>query len=916
MDFTVGKKQLKKRFDQQKSKENVTLKKTFDKTRKKLSCYVSASGGAYKFLQSYSEEKDIPNRKHEPEGFVYGYEEIPSLNPQDKIYFPLLYSFDKVSATAIEENSECAPFFFNFALRSIISYPIGDCDVYMLDSNVSGDFNLLSPICTELGDMDSEKNMFHYITSDAEMDKLLTELLNVMNRNIRSYVSRYPNLIAYNKQNPSMHEPYHFLFIRNIEETLQDKHQIDKLIKLAHAQNATKAGIYIFYTYDKQKLSEQIDSYFSETYRAITNLLSLSSLMTLPNRHYSDAELTLEPKADLKIAAKVINYVQTQKPPVTVMTFSSDIKNKLATGSLWNPPYKGQKFHLYVPVGYLNATTPKEIDFDFDNSSPHTFVGGKIGSGKTILLHNIILNGALRYSPDKLRFYLADMKGGVSFVKYKQLPHIAALCASSNRHYVESLLELFCNEIDRRASLMKCVGANKLDNYNEVAEKLNHEKLPYLFCIIDEFQELFTSNDTISNNSQKYIAKIHKIGRFEGIFLALCTQSAPSNISRGQVGVKLSLICNPQDSKALIGNEGAAYLRGKGRAIYNPSEAGESKYNQEFQVAYIDEMKELPQYVKQIHQIYLKQNNGQDKYDHLIYDDNDLSAKLSENPVFMHQEQQSSSLTPYIYLGVPAFYRKEHVKFYFHRDSQSNVAICGSDRPSAIRLAGLIALQFLYSYKNTGAMVYIADLQNQVEPTYGKLEFLSKKPEVKYTCAMGLKDMIGEVYQILNMRKGNPTNSIYKPEILLSLLDVKHDGNFAFGNFGNTRMGNFGGPTEKNSLTMLKELIDDGPNYGLHVLLYGYNYANLDFLQNLSNMEIKVALRGGDASKLIRNVGSLDLIDQYGQGFVKMPEYMGLKYTDQSGYGDPFLIYDTLGDEKLRGSEWDTLFTTLPNKQY
>ena len=47
-----------------------------------------------------------------------------------------------------------------------------------------------------------------------------------------------------------------------------------------------------------------------------------------------------------------------------------------------------------------------------------------------------------------------------------------------------------------------------------------------------------------------------------------------------------------------------------------------------------------------------------------------------------------------------------------------------------------------------------------------------------------------------------------------------------------------------------------------------------------------------------------------------MPEEMGLKYTDRDGYGDPFLVYDTLGDEKLRGTVWDTLFTNLPNKQF
>ena len=102
----------------------------------------------------------------------------------------------------------------------------------MIDSNVSGDFNLLSPICTELGDADSEKNMFHYITTDEDANKMLQELTEVMDRNIRNHVSKYPDLCSYNKDNPNIYEPYHFVFIKDITETLRDKRQIDKLTRL------------------------------------------------------------------------------------------------------------------------------------------------------------------------------------------------------------------------------------------------------------------------------------------------------------------------------------------------------------------------------------------------------------------------------------------------------------------------------------------------------------------------------------------------------------------------------------------------------------------------------------------------------------------------------------------------------------
>ena len=172
--------------------------------------------------------------------------------------------------------------------------------------------------------------------------------------------------------------------------------------------------------------------------------------------------------------------------------------------------------------------------------------------------------------------------------------------------------------------------------------------------------------------------------------------------------------------------------------------------------------------------------------------------------------------------------------------------------------------------------------------------------------------MLEEVYEILDTRKQSPANSVNEPEVLFAILDVKPEGTFSS---SNASMFSFSGTNEKTSMSMLRDLIEDGPNYGIHILVYSYNYANIDFLQNhslLNNMEIKIALRGGNSSKLLKNYGTQDIIDQYGKGFVKMPEEMGLKYTDGDDYGDPFLIYDTLGVEKLQGTIWDTLFTNLP----
>ena len=58
-------------------------------------------------LKSFSVEKAKASRDWEPEGFTYGYEPVPNLNNEEKIYFTLMYPFPEMRATAIEENDEC-----------------------------------------------------------------------------------------------------------------------------------------------------------------------------------------------------------------------------------------------------------------------------------------------------------------------------------------------------------------------------------------------------------------------------------------------------------------------------------------------------------------------------------------------------------------------------------------------------------------------------------------------------------------------------------------------------------------------------------------------------------------------------------------------------------------------------------------
>lgn len=921
MRFDKGINQLKLNLDKIKEEQIDEHNASFQNLKKDVEAYLDASGHSHVKLDDFSAEKNAPKRSSSPTGFLYGCETLQNYSMTDKIVFPHIYEFMKWPATAIESHSDHAYMLFNFALRAISSYSLSDSNVYLLDANTAGDFNILSEISTDVDDLDTKKNYFHYITTDKkDKETMLKELGKIMDSNIRNYCRYYTDLYTYNQHNEQMYKPFNFVFIRDIANVLTERSQIDELTELVNNGVAARAGIFIFYTYDKNILENAANSYYAESAKSLRRLIDMSHVFEPSSRYYESSELCVESKASIRVADEVIKYVKTAQPPIVVMSFKDEINNMLDSGNLWENSLDEEKGHLFVPIGFESAIQKKMMDISFKGTSPHIYVGGRTGSGKSILLHNFIINSALRYSPEQLRFYLADMKGGVSFVSYKKLPHIAALSVSSSRHYAESLLALFENEIEKRASIFRRNGVTSLEQYNEKAKKQGLPIMPYNCAIIDEFQSLFTETDDISREAQKLIENIHRIGRSQGVFLVLCTQKPPSNVDRSQVGIKLSLSCLSNDSIALIGNSGAARLKGIGRAIINISETGEEDSNQEFQTAFIDEEKELPVYVQKINEIWLKKNNGVDPMERLIYDDNELEVPVSTNKKIFEKGDVTYGMPVDIWLGAPAFYRKEHVKFQFHRDSQNNVAIIGNDRLSALRIAGMTIIQMMEAYRTTvGCKVYISDLQRRTEVTYGKLSFLANSSGiVHHGNNTNLKETINEVYGLLEHRKQNLLQSENDPEVLYVILDLKPDVTFSSARPSSI---SFGGPVEKSNLQKLQEIIIEGPNYGVHVMIYGYNFQNVSQLLNnlgdslLNNMmEVKIGLRGGNSNKMF-NFNTGEIVERKGLGFIRIPEEMGLFYKDGDNIGDPFRIYDVMGDEKLKDTAWETLFNNLPNKK-
>lgn len=201
--------------------------------------------------------------------------------------------------------------------------------------------------------------------------------------------------------------------------------------------------------------------------------------------------------------------------------------------SLRNTEFKSSATGLSVPVG---ERAGKGFNFRLDQvSHSHAFIIGQTGSGKSILMHDIILGACMRYAPEDLRLYLIDLKaGGTEFNDYQKLPHTkAALLSYSDRRIVLQILREVARELESRGELIRNASKVKFDDYNLAFPE---KRIPQILIIVDECQRLFSDHpDHIQKEISGILDNIAAMGRAFGIHLVLSTQTLYGSVISAQV---------------------------------------------------------------------------------------------------------------------------------------------------------------------------------------------------------------------------------------------------------------------------------------------------------------------------------------------------------------------------------------------
>ena len=260
-----------------------------------------------------------------------------------------------------------------------------------------------------------------------------------------------------------------------------------------------------------------------ETCNTITDIDNMNSLITYNGKHLS-FEGNIYGLTHAELAKEIADKTKALSSFNTMDLIKKTDPNN----------YSSEDVAMRFPIG-LNGS----MIFDFATSvsgSPHTIILGGTGSGKTALLHTIILNAAATYSPDEIQFYLSDFKSAkasgafAGFLKGKEMyiPHVKHLSLKATGENAKDMLSMIRTIHNERMEQISRAGYEDIVSYNNSKlVKDGSEEFPKMsrICfIIDEYAVMIAGAGK-NGNVLNQLSELLRLVRTSGIFIILCGQS-------------------------------------------------------------------------------------------------------------------------------------------------------------------------------------------------------------------------------------------------------------------------------------------------------------------------------------------------------------------------------------------------------
>jgi len=236
---------------------------------------------------------------------------------------------------------------------------------------------------------------------------------------------------------------------------------------------------------------------------------------------------------------------------------------------------------------------------------PHVLVAGATGSGKSVLIHSMVMSILFRARPDEVKFVMIDPKR-TELTFYEGIPHLfdpmvepPRVSVITNPKDAAKALKALLMLMDKRYERLQLHGQRNIEGYNAMADKKGLPREFYVVCIIDELADLMLIAGDIVEDA---IQRLTQMARAVGIHMVLATQRPSVDVITGVIKANLPSrialqVISKIDSKVILDGSGAESLQGKGDLLYLSSGAQKPE---RCQGAYVseDEIRGLVEYLK------------------------------------------------------------------------------------------------------------------------------------------------------------------------------------------------------------------------------------------------------------------------------------------------------------------------------
>ena len=467
-------------------------------------------------------------------------------------------------------------------------------------------------------------------------------------------------------------------------------------------------------------------------------------------------------------------------------------------------------------------------------------IGGLPRSGKTNLLHVLLVQLASAYSPIELEVYLLDFKQGVEFQDYatSKLPHARAIALESEPELGLSVLHELEREKDRRGDLFRAASVATIQAYRAATGK----PMARVLVVLDEYQVLFGDggDPALTSAATALLADLVKQGPAYGMHVLLSSQTPASSFTSNRsamnlINLRITLKVSDADARLILGdnNDAARQLEKPGEAVYNAS-GGDARNNVMLKIA----MLEPTDRRRLLSEISSMATSGTHRSDWSPYVfSSRASTSLRDNQDLariLAGKYRAGPDGARMWLGEPIEIAP-HVAALLSRTPRSNLLVVGQDEFAAHRLLGSAVLGACADIRSDEARLTAVAVSKAGQPWSRMLHDLADglPQQVDLISPAELSANLLELASLVAERRAGASAATTRLLVVpgLERLDALREAD------------KFGKPA--GAATAFQEVITDGPAVGVHVLGWAPTFTGLERVIHRSGTEafgLRVAL--------------------------------------------------------------------------